>query len=824
MPYLSLYRKWRPQSFDEVIGQPHVVRTLQNALRTGRVAHAYLFAGPRGTGKTTVARLLAKGLNCQKGMTPDPCLQCASCRRIAAGNSLDCLEIDGASNRGIDEIRELRERSKFAPQEGKFKIYIIDEAHMLTTEAFNALLKTLEEPPEHVVFVLATTEAHKIPPTIVSRCQRFDFHRFGNRLVVQHLQKVCASEGVQASPEALQLIARHAEGGLRDALGLLDQCLAYVAEPVPEPSKSDTPMSEPPKPDTVGRASGATPVLDQKTVEVVLGLVPDQVLAAFLTGLYQGDLPTLTQIVEEVFSSGADIRQFVRRLARELQAGLVSRFTAGAAAHAYSDGHAIAGGRVAAPINAATTGGAVRTSATGSGAAAAAAEAADEDQAHDLDDLAGRSVCPLPDAVHTEQVLDWLDTLNDVEVQLRGGAPPRFTLDLAVVRLALGSQPGTATSSAALASAPSVARASTSVATLASVTPATPTSTAAGLRPDSSSGAGQGDQALAARLAELERREAELAAQLRSLEQRLALAGQQPSAVAQAGPPAQSEPMGRPIPAAQPGPVTELQPRQSRPGTPGQLQSPQLATGLGPGSQLESQAVTVRDQATQSRPLTQPGSTVVEPPPPPPPQHQPVATQARPGAMLAIEQVQAEWPSVLQLARQRSPELYALLREASPDALTVTSGGETPALAAHRYELHLVFPEVCRFHKMSLERPAERSVLERVLTRQFHYPIRAVCHLGTLPASLVAAQGQPGPTSGAADAGDEARTTLTATPSPLVDEEGRPFTPEQQQLIAHPLVQQALRLFHGTVVKVELTDEAAGSSSGESPLEDSQGA
>ena len=194
MGYQSLYRKWRPQTFSDVVGQRHVVQTLSNALRNGRIGHSYLFAGPRGTGKTTVARLLAKGLNCAEGPTPEPCGLCDSCRSISEGSSVDVIEIDGASNRGINEVRDLRENVKFAPTQGSHKIYIIDEVHMLTTEAFNALLKTLEEPPPHVVFVLATTEVHKVPMTILSRCQRFDFRRFSVREIAERLRYVTEEE------------------------------------------------------------------------------------------------------------------------------------------------------------------------------------------------------------------------------------------------------------------------------------------------------------------------------------------------------------------------------------------------------------------------------------------------------------------------------------------------------------------------------------------------------------------------------------------------------------------------------------------------------
>lgn len=227
MSHIALYRAWRPQTFQDMVGQQHIIQTLQNAIRENRVSHAYLFNGPRGTGKTTTAKVLAKAVNCEQGPIVEPCNQCDACRGITAGHIMDVIEIDAASNRGIDEIRDIRDKVRYAPSEVRFKVYIIDEVHMLTTEAFNALLKTLEEPPGHVIFILATTEPHKLPATIISRCQRFDFRLVSLEEQTGRLKQICLEEGISADEDALSYIARLSEGGMRDAISLLEQVSAF---------------------------------------------------------------------------------------------------------------------------------------------------------------------------------------------------------------------------------------------------------------------------------------------------------------------------------------------------------------------------------------------------------------------------------------------------------------------------------------------------------------------------------------------------------------------------------------------------------------------
>jgi len=295
----ALYLKYRPQTFDDVVGQKPITRTLRNALRHGKVRHAYLFTGPRGTGKTTTARLLAKAVNCQAAVDERPCNKCSTCVAINEGRLLDLIEIDAASNRGIDEIRDIREKVGFRPSEGEYKVYVLDEAHMLTEPAFNALLKTLEEPPPHVIFALVTTDPHKIPATITSRCQRFDFGRIPVQAIVDHLANIARKEGVSVDQEALRFIAYHSTGAMRDAVSLLDQLTGY----------------------------GDEITLDQ--AKMVLGTVASESAAGLAARLVEGDLAGGLDLINSAIGDGADPRQFGRDVVEYLRGLLLIREGAG---------------------------------------------------------------------------------------------------------------------------------------------------------------------------------------------------------------------------------------------------------------------------------------------------------------------------------------------------------------------------------------------------------------------------------------------------------------------------------------------------------------
>lgn len=283
MSYTALYRKFRPATFDEVKGQDHIVKTLRNQIRADRMGHAYLFCGTRGTGKTSVAKIFAKAVNCEHPVDGNPCGECASCRAIAAGTAMNVIEIDAASNNGVDDVRQIREEVSYSPTEGRFKVYIIDEVHMLSNAAFNALLKTLEEPPSYVIFILATTEAQKIPITILSRCQRYDFRRISQETILARLQELMAEEQVDAEEKALRYVARKGDGSLRDSLSLLDQCIAFYM--------------------------GETLTYDR--VLEVLGAVDTDVYSDLLRKILPGDLAGAIRTLEQLIMQGSDLTQFV---------------------------------------------------------------------------------------------------------------------------------------------------------------------------------------------------------------------------------------------------------------------------------------------------------------------------------------------------------------------------------------------------------------------------------------------------------------------------------------------------------------------------------
>jgi DNA polymerase-3 subunit gamma/tau len=300
LDYQVSARKYRPGTFDDVIGQPHVIQTLMNAVSTKRIAHAYLFSGTRGVGKTTVARILAKALNCERGPTSRPCDRCENCREIAQGSSVDVIEIDGASNTSVDDVREIRENVKFTPFRGQFRVYIIDEVHMLSNSAFNALLKTLEEPPAHVVFVFATTEIHKIPATILSRCQHYNFRRIASTEIIERLQHVAAQDQLTLEDRSFVALARASEGSMRDALSLLDQAIAYG-----------------------GKA------IRHSDLEVLLGAVPQELVQGLIRAVWVQDSPAALASLAHLLDQGHDLRAFCAEVVERLRNLLVAAVVPG---------------------------------------------------------------------------------------------------------------------------------------------------------------------------------------------------------------------------------------------------------------------------------------------------------------------------------------------------------------------------------------------------------------------------------------------------------------------------------------------------------------
>ena len=305
MTYLVMARKYRPQTLEEVVGQSHVTTTLRHAIESNRISHAYLFAGPRGTGKTTVARILAKAINCKEGPTAQPCNRCDSCREITIGRSLDVVEIDGASNNSVDDIRALRENIRYVPTQQKYKVYIIDEVHMLSGSAFNALLKTLEEPPAHAIFIFATTEPHRVPQTVLSRCQRFDFRRIPTNDLVKTIEVIAQKEDLEIAKEAAYVLARRADGSLRDVLSLLDQVIAYGGE--------------------AEGGKGGKRTITPELVGETLGLVDQDKLFELTDALSQRDSSKGISLLNRLIDSGIDLPEFVNSLLHHLRNLLVAK-------------------------------------------------------------------------------------------------------------------------------------------------------------------------------------------------------------------------------------------------------------------------------------------------------------------------------------------------------------------------------------------------------------------------------------------------------------------------------------------------------------------
>ncbi|MFQ5541560.1 MAG: DNA polymerase III subunit gamma/tau [Candidatus Binatia bacterium] len=382
MFYKVLARKWRPRQFEEIVGQGHITRILVNAILSNRIAHSYLFTGVRGVGKTTAARILAKALNCEKGPIPNPCGQCANCSEISNGNSMDVFEIDGASNRGIDEVRQIIENIRYQPAKSRFKIYIIDEVHQVTKDAFNALLKTLEEPPPFGKFILATTEPHRVPETILSRCQRFDFRRISSREIVRRLSDIARDENLQVTQGALLLIARESEGSMRDAQSLLEQVLSYAV------------------PTTSGQESGMQ--IDERLLQDILGIAERKLLYELSKAVLEGQPKRCIELVAEVMAQGLDLARLSRELVEHFRNLLVARLV----------------------------------QQKGEGGKGYESESSELGLLFDLPDLEFEDLSRQVSEVSVETLMDFFRLMSDGDMEVARSPYPRFALETILVRLA----------------------------------------------------------------------------------------------------------------------------------------------------------------------------------------------------------------------------------------------------------------------------------------------------------------------------------------------------------------------------------------------------
>ncbi|MFQ5917714.1 MAG: DNA polymerase III subunit gamma/tau [Candidatus Binatia bacterium] len=382
MSYKVLARKWRPRQFEEIVGQGHITRILVNAILSNRIAHSYLFTGVRGVGKTTAARILAKALNCEKGPIPNPCGQCANCSEISNGNSMDVFEIDGASNRGIDEVRQIIENIRYQPAKSRFKIYIIDEVHQVTKDAFNALLKTLEEPPPFGKFILATTEPHRVPETILSRCQRFDFRRISSREIVRRLSDIARDENLQVTQGALLLIARESEGSMRDAQSLLEQVLSYAV------------------PTTSGQRSGVQ--IDERLLQDILGIAERKLLYELSKAVLEGQPKRCIELVAEVMAQGLDLARLSRELVEHFRNLLVARLV----------------------------------QQKGEGGKGYESESSELGLLFDLPDLEFEDLSRQVSEVSVETLMDFFRLMSDGDLEVARSPYPRFALETLLVRLA----------------------------------------------------------------------------------------------------------------------------------------------------------------------------------------------------------------------------------------------------------------------------------------------------------------------------------------------------------------------------------------------------